>query len=68
MDASNGLRTYKLTGPWPMNVLAPAKCCLFCDHCTDIFYDWGGIYALVCDIGADTDKGSVGECNQFEEE
>lgn len=49
-------------------VYAPENSCLFCDHCTDIFYDSGGIYATLCDIGKDAYTGSLGECEDFVEE
>lgn len=47
--------------------------CLFCKHNTDIFYDWQGIYALVCDIEWSDDqdehitKSFKGECELWEE-
>lgn len=59
-------RVYKLDIGW--RVTAPENCCLFCDHCTDIFYDSGGIYATWCDLGLDTYAGSCGECSSFVEE
>jgi len=46
-------------------VLAPAKSCLFCDHCTDIFWDYSGPHAFACDIEADTGIGVSGECASF---
>lgn len=29
-------------------VKALANSCLFCKYCTDIFYDWNGVYNTVC--------------------
>lgn len=29
--------------------LLPPNACVFCDHCTDVFYDFGGIYLLICE-------------------
>ena len=29
--------------------LVPEHCCLFCCHCTDVYYDWNGPYATICD-------------------
>lgn len=47
-------------------VTAPAKSCLFCDHCTDIFWDFShGPYAFICDIEDDTGMGASGECASF---
>lgn len=43
-------------------VKAPLKSCLFCKHCTDIFYDFGGIYNTYCDKNKDVVKGSQGKC------
>lgn len=59
-------RVYTMEIGW--KIYAPEKCCLFCDHCTDIFYDSGGIYATWCDIDKDTYVGSLGECEYFVEE
>lgn len=60
------MKVYKLeTGE---TVEAPDKCCLFCDHCTDLFYDFGGIYLTVCDIEKDIVIGSKGECDYFKDE
>ena len=44
------------------------KCCLFCDHCTDIFYDYtNGPYMWLCNIQQDTEIGVQGLCKHFEE-
>ena len=43
------------------------KCCLFCDHCTDVFYDSDGPYLLICDIAKDTEIGMQGICEHFKE-
>lgn len=64
-EASDGL------GP---HCWCPAKSCVFCDHCTDIYYDYlYGPYMFVCklDEGKDldddfqTEKGAIGECEYF---
>lgn len=34
-------------------------------HLTDIFLDWNGPYALVCDCKDDTSKGISGDCPFF---
>lgn len=29
----------------------PERVCLFCDHCTDIFWDYShGIYMVICEL------------------
>lgn len=43
---------------------APDECCLFCEHCTDIFYDCGGPYLFLCELGCPDWR----TCNKFEEE
>ena len=44
--------------------------CVFCEHCTDIFYDSHGIYSIVCDKQVHhADYGNVPPtCPYFEEE
>ena len=59
-------RVFTLETGW--KVTAPENCCLFCDHCTDIFYDSGGIYHTFCNIGQDVYAGSRGECPDFIED
>jgi len=54
--------TLTLTG-W--KVTAPEHSCLFCDHCTDIFYDSGGIYHLFCDESLDVQAGAHGQCDAW---
>jgi len=50
-------------------VNAPATSCLFCNHCTDVFWDFtNGIYMLMCDLNTDTESGCKGKCERFEEE
>ncbi len=49
--------------------LCPDKCCLFCSHCPDIFWDYThGIYMTLCDIDEDIVMGSKGKCDSFVEE
>jgi hypothetical protein len=54
----------------------PVNSCVFCDHCTDIYYDYSnGPYMFVCELdegkGMDDDshtgKGAIGECEWFVE-
>lgn len=44
------------------------KCCLFCRHCSDIWYDAGGIYLTICNIDKDIYTGSTGQCKYFRRE
>lgn len=47
---------------------APEKSCLFCDHMTDVFWDYtNGPYCFICDIKRDTSAGYCGECPHFKE-
>ena len=39
--------------------------CLFCNHCSDIFYDYNGIYALVCNTDKDIENGIQGKCEKW---
>ena len=42
----------------------PDKCCAFCKHCTDIFYDYtNGPYLFFCDI--DLNPSEWETCNGF---
>lgn len=45
------------------------KCCVFCDHCTDIFYDSRGPYMIDCDKSSKyaDDHNSSGKCKLFKE-
>lgn len=45
--------------------LMPDTSCVFCNHCTDIFYDYtNGPYMFLCEKG----HGDFETCNEFEEE
>jgi hypothetical protein len=44
------------------------KNCVFCDNCTDIMYDSGGPYMVICAKDLPQDKGFMGSCEQFKEE
>lgn len=44
---------------------APDNCCLFCKHCTDVFWDYtNGPYMFFCELG----HGNYMECGAFEED
>lgn len=52
-------------------VRAPETCCLFCKHCTDIFWDYtNGPYWMFCEKHDNITKvgGHVGNCPDFQEE
>jgi len=51
-----------------MTVEAEAESCLFCRHCTDLFYDSECVYALVCAKDKDVVVGCNGNCSYFENE
>ena len=60
-------RIYEIEGH--MRCKCPEKACVFCDHCTDVFWDYtNGPYMVFCDISADTEKGFIGHCELFKEE
>lgn len=43
----------------------PEHHCVFCDHCTDLFYDFAnGPYLFICDLGHDDFE----TCGKFESE
>lgn len=46
---------------------AKENSCLFCRHCTDIFYDHNGPYLLVCELELSCEAGMSGNCKRFEE-
>lgn len=53
-------------------VWCPEKACIFCKHCTDIYYDSRGPYGFACELDPKlenglTDKGIIGVCELFEE-
>ena len=46
------------------SVMVPERSCFFCQHCTDIFFDYThGPYLLLC-----TANGLKGKCNLFKED
>ena len=53
-------------------VLAHPKSCFFCEHCTEIIYDFSnGPYRFVCNIEFEPshiDMGLKGMCSKFKEE
>lgn len=58
---------FKLMG-FGLKGKAPAKSCLFCDHMTDMFWDYtNGPYWFRCELNKDTSIGYCGECPYFRE-
>ncbi len=51
------------------SVDAPARSCLFCEHCTDVFWDYtNGPYMFLCDANADVEAALANRCGSFKEE
>ena len=44
-----------------------SNCCLFCSYCTDVYYDWHGPYAIICEkkIPDEFVTGMSGKCKSF---
>ena len=67
MDKSECTR--KWTSEGGKTVFAHSKACLFCDHCTDIFWDYtNGPYMICCELELDSQNGFRGECPSFKED
>lgn len=50
-------------------VKARPQSCFFCDHLTDIIYDYtNGPYGFACDLDGDIETGMRGLCRNFSEE
>ncbi len=50
-------------------VMAPVRSCLFCEHCTDVIFDYThGPYMFTCVADCDTGIGMNGACESFSEE
>lgn len=50
-------------------VKALPQSCFFCDHLTDIIYDYtNGPYGFACDLDGDIETGMRGLCQNFSEE
>ena len=53
--------------PKPVKIKAPANSCLFCIHCTDVFWDYThGPYLTICEKDLDFVTGAKGECKCFQ--
>lgn len=56
-------KKYKLTND--VFVLCDEKDCVFCEHCTDIFWDFSnGIYLRICELEKEQINGN---CEHFKE-
>lgn len=57
---------------WVSESLMAWKChsrsCVFCDNCTDIWYDLNGPYMVHCDKNYPEEIGCKGQCKHFIEE
>ena len=67
------MREYKCDDPIGPGVVvrAPERACVFCEHCTDVFWDYtNGPYWLLCDIHNDVVEvdGPWGNCPDFQED
>lgn len=65
------MREYRCGDEIGVTVRAPETCCLFCKHCSDIFWDMtSGPYAIFCYIHDDPFEcdGIIGRCIDFEED
>lgn len=50
-------------------VKARPQSCFFCDHLTDILYDYtNGPYGFACDLDGDIETGMRGSCQNFSED
>ena len=61
-------REYIFNDPLMDSIICRPNCCLFCDNCTDIFYDSRGPYAVVCLNEGNFKMGMLGKCSIFREE
>lgn len=61
-------REYVFNDPFMPSIRCRPNCCLFCDECTDIYYDSGGPYGIVCLKQGDFETGMLGKCEMFSEE
>lgn len=64
---------FELSGGWKifncrsgLCILSKENSCIFCKHCTDIFYDSKGIYAIFCAKHLETVEGMKGDCKGWE--
>ena len=61
-------RKYVLSENPYFAVNGPATSCMFCKHCTDVFWDYtNGPYMFMCDLDIDTNDGYEGKCEKFNE-
>ena len=58
-------KCYDLIGPG-VTVRAPERCCLFCKHCSDVYWDYThGPYMTICAEGHDEKIGGQAKCKYF---
>lgn len=61
-------REFLFSDPFMPALLCRPNCCLFCDNCTDIYYDDRGPYSIICSKEGDFETGMHGKCLMFMEE
>jgi len=61
-------REFIFDDPFMRPIMVRPNCCLFCDECTDIYYDSRGPYGIVCSKQGDFKTGMLGKCEMFSEE
>ena len=57
--------TYTFSDPFMSPIKCRPNCCLFCDECTDIYYDSGGPYGVACMKNGDFEQGMLGKCEMM---
>lgn len=67
--SGNNTREWTPQGGGP-TWLCPPKACMFCDHCSDIYWDYtNGPYLCFCNLDIDPNTGGYeGKCDSFIEE
>ena len=69
--SKNNMKLYKChdsIGPG-VTVRAPERCCLFCKHCSDVYWDYThGPYMMICAADHEETLGYHAKCEYFEED
>ena len=67
----NNMKLYKCHDPIGpgVTVRAPERCCLFCKHCSDVYWDYtNGPYMMICSADHEETLGYHAKCEYFEED
>lgn len=67
MNNSEFTREYRFNNPLMSPIMCRPNSCLFCEECTDVYYDLRGPYAIVCKKGGDFETGMLGGCKMMRE-